>query len=294
MNRTSQNLGGTRFEKETTVRSFSSDLPAQQSQFNPLPSQQSNLQFQQFPQQQSQMQQPMTQQPLLGERQFQGSTQLQQLVEPAIIQEKPAVIHERIRKEEVEEIQPVIHREHERLEVHQITKPMVEQIVQPTVIQERVLQAETRAPIQRGVYIGGPVPAGTSDVQSFHKVVEKSPIIYEIERKKILEEIQPVLYKEILQPTIIRQTKDIYEKVIDAPVILTSTLPSQFIGKNAMQGAPLMASTTRAFNPDQNLQSSSLQSSNLQSQNLQQPSQFIQRETVDRWVSPAPATSTRV
>jgi hypothetical protein len=223
-------------------------------------------------------------------------------VEPTVFQEKPAVIHERIRKEEVEEIQPIIHRECEKLEVHQITQPMVEQIVQPTVIQERSLAAETRPLVNRGGYMGSGTLQGTTDVQSFHKVVEKAPIVVECERRKILEEIQPVVYKEILQPTIIRETKDIYEKIIEAPMIFTKTLPSQFIGKSQTQFEPLNLSSA------QNLQSSSLQSQSFQNQNLQnqnlqgqnvqfrqnQPAAFSQRETVDRWISPVPLASARV
>jgi aspartate/glutamate racemase len=166
------------------------------------------------------------------------------------------VIHERIRKEEVEEIQPIIHREHEQLEVHQILQPMVEQIVQPTVIQERLLAAETRPLVHRGGYMGSVAPVATSDVQSFRKVVEKPAISVDVERRKVLEEIQPVVYKEILQPTIIRETKDIYEKIIEAPTIICSTLPQQFVGKAQPQFEPT-------------LRSSSLQGQNLQGQTFQ-------------------------
>jgi len=285
---------GDRFEKETTSRTFTGEGL-----------QQSNLQYQQPPlysqssfQQSSSMQnQPMSQ---TSSQQFQQrplqTSNVQNIVEPTIVQEKPVVIHERIRKEEVEEIQPIIHREHERLEVHQILQPMVEQIVQPTVISERSLAAETRPLVNRGGYMGSVAPQGTSDVQNFHKVVEKAPIFVDCERRKVLEEIQPVVYKEILQPTIIRETKDIYEKVIEAPLIFTKTLPQQYIGKAQTQFEPL----------SQNVQSSSLQSglqSGFQSQGLQgqnvqyrqnQPASFSQRETVDRWISPAPLSSARV
>jgi len=288
---------GERFEKETTSRTFTGEGL-----------QQSNLQYQQptlysqpsYQQSSSMQNQPMSQ---TSSQQFQQrplqTSNVQNIVEPTIVQEKPVVIHERIRKEEVEEIQPIIHREHERLEVHQILQPMVEQIVQPTVISERSLAAETRPLVNRGGYMGSVAPQATTDVQNFHKVVEKAPIFVDLERRKVLEEIQPVVYKEILQPTIIRETKDIYEKVIEAPLIFTKTLPQQYIGKAQAQFEPLNLS-------GQNVQSSSLQSglqSGFQSQGFQgqnvqyrqnQPAAFSQRETVDRWISPAPLSSARV
>jgi len=293
---------GDRFEKETTSRTFTGEGL-----------QQSNLQYQQptlyshpsFQQSSSLQNQPMSQ---TSSQQFQQrslqASNVQNIVEPTIVQEKPVVIHERIRKEEVEEIQPIIHREHERLEVHQILQPMVEQIVQPTVITERSLAAETRPLVNRGGYMGCVAPQGTTDVQNFHKVVEKAPIFVDCERRKVLEEIQPVVYKEILQPTIIRETKDIYEKVIEAPLIFTKTLPQQYIGKAQTQFEPLSQNVLNLSN--QNLQSSSLQSGlqsgfqsqGFQGQNLQyrqnQPGAFSQRETVDRWISPAPLSSARV
>jgi len=291
---------GDRFERETSSRTFSGEGL-----------QQSNLQYQHpsliHPTYQQSFQQSNQQGQFL-------STQQQSIVEPTMVQERPAVVHERIRKEEVEEIQPIIHREHEKLEVHQIVQPMVEQIVQPTVIQERSLAAETRPLIQRGTYVSSAAPLPTSDVQSFHKVVEKAPIIVDSERRKVLEEIQPVLYKEILQPTIVRERKDIYERIIEAPTIFSSTLPQQFIGKAQPQFEPMLKTSTLQ---NQNLQGQNLASSNLQSQtfgsqNLQgqtfgqtaanpsfqymrnQPTSLSQRETVDRWISPAPVISPRV
>jgi len=227
---------GNRYEKETTTRTFTGETPVLQTT------------------------QPVFQQ-----------VQTQVLMEPVQIQEKPVVVHERIRKEEVEEIQPIIHREHEKLEVHQVTQPMIEQIVQPTIFQDRALASETRPIISKGSYIASTAIAqGTQDIQSFHKVVEKSPIIMETERKRVLEEIQPVIYKEILQPTIIRETKDIYEKVIEAPIIIQETRTSQFIGRS-LPSPPVMASYQTV------------------------PSSVQQRETVDRWVEgPAPLRSVRV
>jgi hypothetical protein len=61
-------------------------------------------------------------------------------------------------------------------------------------------------------------------------VVNKAPIVYETERRKILEEVQPIVYKQVVQPVIIRETKPIYEKIIEAPVIIREVREARFVG----------------------------------------------------------------
>jgi len=135
--------------------------------------------------------------------------------------EKPAVMHERIRKEEVEEVQPVIHREHERTEVHQILQPMYEGQVAPAHFLDKQLPAEVLPTVTRGVYVPSPLEQNTTEYVGTERVmVEKSPIIMETDKKKIIEEFQPVIYKETIEPTIIRETKPIYEKIVEAPVVV--------------------------------------------------------------------------
>jgi len=181
-----------------------------------------------------QQQQPFLQQqqqPLQQQQQtFQQQTFVQQQASVEKIA-KPAVVYETVHKEELEEIQPVIHREHDRTEVHQITQPIMEGVFQSTVIQEKELAAEFRAPVQLGsLYISPATPQGSCTVQEFHKIVEKSPIIMETERKKVIEEIQPVVYKDVLQPTLIRETRQIYERIVEAPVIIQETRATQYVG----------------------------------------------------------------
>jgi len=138
--------------------------------------------------------------------------------------ERPAVVHERIRREEVEEIQPVIHREHERVEVHQITQPLYEGQIQPPQIVTGQLPSEVRETVTRGVYVPPALPKGTREFEGVHRVaIEKPPIIMETEKKRIIEEVQPVLYKEVVQPAIIQETRPIYEKIIEAPTIVRET-----------------------------------------------------------------------
>jgi hypothetical protein len=50
--------------------------------------------------------------------------------------------------------------------------------------------------------------------------VNKAPIIEEHVSKKIIEEVQPVLYRETVAPVLIEETQPIYERVVEAPVIV--------------------------------------------------------------------------
>jgi len=177
--------------------------------------------------------------------------------------ERPAVIHERIRKEEVEEIQPVIHREHDRTEVHQVVQPMYEGQIDATNVLQKELAAEYRPVLTRGTYVSAPLEKSTVEFEQAERLrVEKAPIIMETERKKIIEEVQPVVYKEIVQPTLIKETLPIYEKIVEAPVVVkevrpavychpvasTSTFTTQTTGLSSGLGTTGFSSGTSGFN----------------------------------------------
>jgi len=141
--------------------------------------------------------------------------------------ERPAVIHEKIKREEVEEIQPVIHRELDKTEIRQITQPYMEKEVKPVQFHESILPAEERAAI---------LPASMEvprekfeNLTEFEGVerrrVEKTPIIVETIKKHIIEEVQPIIYKEIHEPHVIKLTKPIYEKIVEAPVLFKERMP---------------------------------------------------------------------
>jgi len=150
--------------------------------------------------------------------------------EPPVVETKtrPAVIHETVRKEEVEEIQPIIERNREKTEFHLVTQPVQESVVLPTMVQESVLQAEYRGTVREAPsaqfeqqYKQGISDVSTQDfIQAEKKRVEKPPIIKETSKKMIVEEVQPIIYKDTLQPTIIKETLPIYEKIIEAPTLV--------------------------------------------------------------------------
>jgi hypothetical protein len=63
-----------------------------------------------------------------------------------------------------------------------------------------------------------------------HRVIEKTPIIEEHIKKTVIEEIQPVIHKEVVEPHIIREVKPIYEKIVEAPTV--TRLVKEMVGLN--------------------------------------------------------------
>jgi hypothetical protein len=169
--------------------------------------------------------------------------------EPAVVQvvEKDVVVHEHIHTLEKEEIQPIIHREREQLDIKQVTQQLHETQIQPTLIQHRELAAEFRAPIiERGAPIQENVVLPSVDRDATIRSTQiNAPIIEETIKKTIIEEIQPVLERDIIQSTIIQERKDIYEKIVEAPVVYRETRVIQDRGIN---GGSLEALAAQGFN----------------------------------------------
>jgi len=162
-------------------------------------------------------------------------------------EERPVVVKERILPLEEESIQPVIHREVERREIHEVIQPFHERQVLPASIEERQLPAEVRPSI--GGYVARTVPLETGSVE--YGSVERTqfvrpPIIEETIRRTVIEEVQPVVYRETVRPHIIRQTQPIYEKILEPEVIIKETRPLiETTGYQSIPAAPMMQQTGR-------------------------------------------------
>jgi hypothetical protein len=143
------------------------------------------------------------------------------------------VIQERIRKEEVEEITPVIHREREKTEIHKITQPVHTSSVLNVAIEEGSLPAkfsEMRTPSM----LPPSVPLPRREELCAQKMrVDKPPVLIETERKRVIEEVQPLVYKEVVEPHLIRLTQPIYEKIVEGDVYVTETRPAQVMAAAA-------------------------------------------------------------
>jgi len=154
--------------------------------------------------------------------------------EPTIIEtiQKDVVVHERIHPVEKEEIQPIIYREREQLDVKQVTQMLHETQIQPTIVQQRELPAERReaiiergAPIQENIILPTTQRDATLRTQQIH-----APIVEETIKKTVIQEIQPVLERDVFVPTIVQNTQPIYEKIVEAPVVYRETREVRELG----------------------------------------------------------------
>jgi len=140
-------------------------------------------------------------------------------------QEREAIVRETIIPQERIEVQPVIHREREVLELHQVTQPVYEKQVRPTKIESTELPAEYREKIEGSqAEFQERLREGMEGLHSSvkwesveRKVIDQPPIVHETIKKIVREEVQPVIYREIVEPRVIKETLPIYERVVEAP-----------------------------------------------------------------------------
>jgi len=145
------------------------------------------------------------------------------------IKERDPVIQEVVHPVELEEVQPVIHRDRIQTEVHQIIQPIyVEETREPEVI-EREAVPEHRATEYEDTgeykkeFESGLAQPSTEYTKVKRVKIVKPPIVEEVIKKNVTEVIQPVIHKEIIQPVIIHERQPIYEEVKEAPVVSQET-----------------------------------------------------------------------
>jgi len=157
-----------------------------------------------------------------------GTKNYTQVVLPTKIIEKPAAIHEEIRREQVEEIQPIVNVEKIKTEVHQVTQPLIDREVRAVGVQERMLPTQVLPQInQPTVALRSAEDVSTvSYRQDTNLVVEKPAMYMETQKKQIIEEIQPVIYKETIVPTLIKETKPIYQTIVEGTTYVHEVLPA--------------------------------------------------------------------
>jgi len=150
------------------------------------------------------------------------------------VREKPAVVQEVIKPGVREEIQPVIHRQREQLEIREEVQPIYEKTVRGTIFEERQLAPEMRPEVRMGqmpVLAEGPRSSVFVENEQRQMFVN-APIVEEVVHKKIVEEIQPVIHREVIAPRIIRETQPIFEKVVEAPIVSYTTLAPRYVGES--------------------------------------------------------------
>jgi len=158
-----------------------------------------------------------------------GTAYRSEVLLPTKVIEKPAAIHEEIRREQVEEIQPIVNVEKLKTEVHQVTQPLIDREVRAVGIQERVLPTEILPQVtQPTVAVRSAEDFSTIQYRDTTNMVVEKPAVYmETQKKQIIEEIQPVIYKETIVPTLIKETKPIYQTIVEGTVFTHTVLPAQ-------------------------------------------------------------------
>lgn len=157
---------------------------------------------------------------------------------PTQIFQQTPVIHEEIRGEQVEEITPVKNIERLTTNVVQLTQPLYDTETLPVQYQERNLTSKILPDISTPVK-SAPIQWDHSTVNyvdTANVVVEKAPVVMETEKRQIIEEIQPVIYKETIVPTVIRSTQPVYQKVIEGTRYSQEVLPPQQLSNSSYSG----------------------------------------------------------
>eukprot|EP01119_Soliformovum_irregulare_P006854 TRINITY_DN19271_c0_g1_i1.p1 TRINITY_DN19271_c0_g1~~TRINITY_DN19271_c0_g1_i1.p1 ORF type:complete len:214 (-),score=84.33 TRINITY_DN19271_c0_g1_i1:183-824(-) len=179
---------------------------------------------------------------------------VESVVEPAVItivkeptvvetKERATVVHEVVHKTEKIEVQPVIERERETLEVQEIIQPLHEREVLPTEVKYGVLPQVNTADVvesdaayrQQHDEFVNKFHSSTLVEPTIRSTTELTPIVHEIIKPKIIEEIQPVLEREVEKTTIIKETLPIHERIVEAPVTVVKVMPAKDLGTRFVQ-----------------------------------------------------------
>jgi len=140
---------------------------------------------------------------------------------------KEAVLQETLKPMERIEIQPVIHRQREQMEVHQINENISQTEVLPTVYKEKELPAryvgefieDDQAVTEKYLEANAEIKS-TMEVEGVRRIrIVKEPVVEEHVHKTIVEVVQPIIHKETFAPVVIKETLPLYEKVIEAPTM---------------------------------------------------------------------------
>jgi len=180
---------------------------------------------------------------------------------PPVIEkrEKAPVLQEHVRPFEKTELQPVIHREREQVEVHEVVQPLRESLTRPTQVVERV-----GPPVYKPEIIEKPTPEMQAKYRELterykptieydaprREVIERPPVVHEIIKKVVIEEVQPVIYREVTEPHVIVETRPIYEKVREAPKVTYETRPAEYLhrpSEHFVHEKPVTEGLTQAY-----------------------------------------------
>jgi len=162
---------------------------------------------------------------------------------------KPPIFEEVVQPREVVEVQPIVTRERDVTEVHEVVQPIQAREVLPPVIEEKELPLleretflESTEEFQRSYEETTQAFQSSVEVENIQRErIVKQPIVQEIVHKTIVEEIQPVIHKETVVPHIVREVLPIHERIVEAPKLFREELEEKDLGTTfvGLGSAPL-------------------------------------------------------
>jgi len=146
------------------------------------------------------------------------------------VQEVAPVVQEIVHPVELEEVQPIIHRDIRQTEVHQVTQPIYDSYVAPTNELSRELLPQVKETLKednrsfKNEYQSGIHKDSLLIDQTKYETILKPALIDEVVKKDIIQIIQPVVHRDTVAPTVIHTSAPVYEKIIEQPVLVRETL----------------------------------------------------------------------
>jgi len=146
-----------------------------------------------------------------------------------VILEAP-VVRETIKPEERFNIQEQVERDIHQTEIKKVIQPIVEKEVNATQVHYNTLPTQHREFVHTSERdMEAKLRTGMSELQSTRVVAptvelgttERGAIVHEHYDKKIIEQVQPIIYREIVQPHIVETVQPIQETIYSAPVLLS-------------------------------------------------------------------------
>jgi hypothetical protein len=141
------------------------------------------------------------------------------------------VVKETVRDEYQHNVQPVVQKEHDRTEIKPVVQPLKDNQVHDTQVhtkqrqdqfrevgQDEKLAAETEEKLRldrERIAAQG----GRQHEKDTHTFTENAPQVSHTERKHVIEEVQPVVERDVLRPHVVEEQQNVFIHHKEAPVL---------------------------------------------------------------------------
>jgi len=143
-----------------------------------------------------------------------------------VVTHNPTLATERIQHKEEVHKQDVVTRDIEQTQVQQVTQPIHETQLNPTQRHEQMLpQVNLQQNNDRGV---APMQAPATQRLETEKqttLQEHAPIIQERVHQNVVQEVQPVVHRDVIQPHEVLVKQPVHEHIIEQSKVTQTTLP---------------------------------------------------------------------